>query len=214
MHDQTAMPRRRAADDRRDELLRTAHDVARSAGLDAVTPADVGAAAHASKALVFHYFGSTVELRRAVAAIAIDALDDALALPDDLVAGAAGGEGPGDRARRAAVVHALLDAVLAERQIWTDIWSGALRDDDATASRLDEVRAHLFARFTRTVASTRTLPDDDARGRLDLLAAGWVGFVEAVLARWLATGRRDRETVEDVVVDSLDGLLAAPPPRT
>jgi len=203
MPDQRATPRRRAADDRRDELLRTAHDVARSAGLDAVTPADVGAAAHASKALVFHYFGSTVELRRAVAAIAIDALDDALTVPEP-----AAPHTRDDRERRAAVVHTLLDAVLAERQIWTDIWSGALRDDDPTAARLDEVRAHLFARFTRTVASTRPLPDDDAaRGRLDLLAAGWVGFVEAVLARWLATGRRDRETVEDVVTSSLAGLL-------
>ncbi|HWK90988.1 MAG TPA: helix-turn-helix domain-containing protein [Luteimicrobium sp.] len=203
MPDPRATPRRRAADDRRDELLRVAHELARGSGLDAVTPADVGAAAHASKALVFHYFGSTVELRRAVAAIAIDALDTALTVPQGPTAPA-----PGDRAGRAAVVHALFDAVLAERQIWTDIWSGALRDDDATAARLDEVRAHLFARFTRTLASTHPLPADDAaRGRLDLLAAGWVGFVEAVLARWLATGRRDRETVEDVVGRSLDDLL-------
>ncbi|MGC5168106.1 TetR/AcrR family transcriptional regulator [Luteimicrobium sp. DT211] len=205
MPDQREAPRRRAADDRRDELLQAAHALARTAGLDAVTPADVGAAAGASKALVFHYFGSTVELRRAVAAIAVDALDDALTVPDDT-------SGGGDRARRAAVVHTLLDAVLAERQVWTDIWSGALRDDDGTAARLDEVRARLFARFTRTATSASASPDDDtAQSRLDLLAAGWVGFVEAVIARWLATGRRDRETVEAVIVDSLDGLL--PPDR-
>lgn len=199
---------RRAADDRRDELLRTAHGLARTEGLDAVTAAGVGAAAHASKALVFHYFGSTVELRRAVAAIAIDALDDALAVPDPAPALR---EGQEDRARRAVVVHTLLDAVLAERQVWTDIWSGALRDDDATTARLDTVRAHLFDRFTRVVDSARTAPDDGARGRLDLLAAGWVGFVEAVIARWIATGRHDREAVEEVVVDSLQGLL---PPTT
>ncbi|GAA4842091.1 hypothetical protein GCM10023221_20030 [Luteimicrobium xylanilyticum] len=198
--DRRARPRRRAADDRRDELLRTAHRMARDGGLDSVTPADVGAAAHASKALVFHYFGSTVELRRAVAAIAIDALDTAL---DDVPPTGSAQLG----AQRAAVVHTLLDAVLAERQLWTDIWSGALRDDDATAARLDEVRAHLFARFTRVAGSSLPAPDDGARGRLDLLAAGWVGFVEAVLARWLATGRHDRETVEAVVVDSLAGLL-------
>jgi AcrR family transcriptional regulator len=202
--DQRATSRRRAADDRRDELLRTAHRMARDGGLDAVTPADVGAAAHASKALVFHYFGSTVELRRAVAAIAIDALDDALGgAPDGAPAVGVADRDP----QRAAVVHTLLDAVLAERQLWTDIWSGALRDDDATTARLDEVRAHLFARFTRAVGSSLPAPDDGARGRLDLLAAGWVGFVEAVIARWLATGRHDRETVEAVVVDSLTGLL-------
>jgi AcrR family transcriptional regulator len=202
--DQRATSRRRAADDRRDELLRTAHRMARDGGLDAVTPADVGAAAHASKALVCHYFGSTVELRRAVAAIAIDALDDALGGAPDHTPPVAPAE-PGTQ--RAAVVHTLLDAVLAERQLWTDIWSGALRDDDATAARLDEVRAHLFARFTRAVGGSLPAPDDGARGRLDLLAAGWVGFVEAVIARWLATGRHDRETVEAVVVDSLAGLL-------
>ncbi|GMA22965.1 hypothetical protein GCM10025864_07240 [Luteimicrobium album] len=206
--DQRATPRRRAADDRRDELLSTAHRMARGGGLDAVTPADVGAAAHASKALVFHYFGSTVELRRAVAAIAIDALDDALGQTPDadpVPDPALGTMGLG--AQRAVVVHTLLDAVLAERQLWTDIWSGALRDDDATVARLDEVRAHLFSRFTRAVGSSLPAPDDDARGRLDLLAAGWVGFVEAVIARWLATGRHDRETVEAVVVDSLAHLL-------
>lgn len=223
--------RRLGADDRRDELLAAAHALALADGLDAVTAPGVAAAAHASKALVFHYFGSTVELRRAVASVAVDALDAALATTETTTGTTTGARTrtsatrtgaarttaeatvPPDDETRRRVVRTLVDAVVAHRRVWVDIWDGALRDDPPTVERLDALRGHLFARVAQLT--------DPSDARLDLVATGWVAFVEAVIARWLAADQHGRQGVagaaggtrvgrsalEDLVVRSMTALL-------
>ncbi|TWG83531.1 TetR family transcriptional regulator [Cellulosimicrobium cellulans J34] len=174
----TGSPRRREPADRRRELLDAAARHADEHGLDALTPAGVAARAGASKALVFHYFGSTAGLRPAVA-------------PDDR-----------PRPERPALaVTAFLDAVEARRLVWQDLWRGALADDEATQAALARARDHLVLRLTSTVSAT----DDDAlpaAPRLRLIAAGWVALVENVTAAWLAGSELSRAEVERLVLAS------------
>ncbi|SMF45802.1 transcriptional regulator, TetR family [Cellulosimicrobium cellulans J1] len=187
----TGSPRRREPADRRRELLDAAARHADEHGLDALTPAGVAARAGASKALVFHYFGSTAGLRRAVALEAVAQLEAAAVAPDDR-----------PRPERPALaVTAFLDAVEARRLVWQDLWRGALADDEATQAALARARDHLVLRLTSTVSAT----DDDAlpaAPRLRLIAAGWVALVENVTAAWLAGSELSRAEVERLVLAS------------
>src|SRR5690606_25757754 len=187
----TGSRRRREPADRRRELLDAAARHADEHGLDALTPAGVAARAGASKALVFHYFGSTAGLRRAVALEAVAQLEAAAVAPDDR-----------PRPERPALaVTAFLDAVEARRLGWQDLWRGALGHDEATQAARARARAHLVLRLTSTVSP----PDADAlpaAPRLRLIAAGWVALVENVTAAWLAGSELSRAEVERLVLAS------------
>lgn len=185
---------RREPADRRRELLAVAEAVARTDGLDGLTVPRVATEAHASKALVFHYFGSVVGLQRAVTTLAVDDLLDATHPPDDLP--------PAGRPR--VVLDAFITAVTARRAVWTDIWRGALRADPETQEILAVARATLVDRMASGVArrsSTRT-PD-----RVALLTLGWIALAENVTAAWLAGSSLSHTEVLDLLVDSLTALL-------
>lgn len=183
--------RRREPADRRRELLDAAARHADEHGLDALTPATVAARAGASKALVFHYFGSTAGLRRAVALEAVAELEAATVMPADRPLSQ----------RPALAVAAFLDAVEARRMLWQDLWRGRLAEDDATQRALTAVREGLVARMTSTVTSATddSLPTTP---RLRLLAAGWVALVENVTAAWLGGSDLSRAEIERLVLAS------------
>lgn len=182
-----AAPRtRREPADRRRELLDAAAREADAHGLDALAPAAVAARAGASKALVFHYFGSTVGLRRAVALEAVAELERAV------VAGRAAGERP------VLAVAAFLDTVEARRRVWQDLWRGTLAGDDATEAALAAVRTGLVARVTTSTAALGTEPSP----RLRLLTGGFVALVENVTAAWLGGSELSRAEVERLLLAS------------
>ncbi|MCB7136327.1 TetR/AcrR family transcriptional regulator [Cellulosimicrobium marinum] len=179
---------RREPADRRAELLDAAAREADEHGLDALVPATVAARAGASKALVFHYFGSTAGLRRAVAAVAIAELERATVTPDGLPLAQ----------RPALAVTAFLDAVEARRRVWQDLWRGTLADDTDTQEALAAVRAGLVLRMTSTAATVGPPPTP----RWHLLAGGWVALVENVTAAWLGGGDLTRTEIERLVLAS------------
>ncbi|MBD5786185.1 TetR/AcrR family transcriptional regulator [Cellulosimicrobium terreum] len=182
---------RREPADRRRELLDTAARTADEHGLDALTPATVAARTGASKALVFHYFGSTSGLRRAVALEAVAELEHATVAPDDRPLGE----------RPARAVAAFLDTVEVRRRVWQDLWRGALADDDETQAALAAVRDGLVVRMTSTVSAT-TAGEPLTTPRLRLLAGGWVALVENVTAAWLGGGDLTRAEIETLVLAS------------
>jgi AcrR family transcriptional regulator len=183
--------RRREPADRRRELLDEAARQADEHGLDSLTPASVAARSGASKALVFHYFGSTSGLRRAVALEAVAELEAATVAPDDRPLAQ----------RPALAVAAFLDAVEARRLLWQDLWRGALAEDDATQAALARVRESLVARMTSTVTAT-TAGTPAITPRLQLLAAGWVALVENVTAAWLGGSDLSRAELQRLVLAS------------
>ncbi|MBD8079808.1 TetR/AcrR family transcriptional regulator [Cellulosimicrobium arenosum] len=179
---------RREPADRRRELLDAAARHADEHGLDAVSPAAVAARTGASKALVFHYFGSTADLRRAVALEAVAELERATTAPADRPLAD----------RPALAVAAFLDTVEARRRVWQDLWRGTLAGDAATAAALADVRSGLVARMTTTAAAVGATTS----ARLSLLAGGWIALVENVTATWLDGNEPARGEVERLVLAS------------
>ncbi|NNU26086.1 TetR/AcrR family transcriptional regulator [Isoptericola sediminis] len=177
--------------DRRRQLLDVACETAEAGGLETLTPAAVAAQAGASKGLVFHYFGTTAQLRRAVALEAIERLAADLA-PDD---------GPLVE-RPARALSAFLGSVTARRRVWEDIWRGVLAGDPVTEDALRAIRADLVGRLT-TLADIGVTPD----ARLDLLARGWVALAETMTAAWLGEGSTSREDLSDLLLSSLSVLV-------
>jgi len=182
---------RREPADRRRELLDAADALARADGLAALGPAAVGSRAGASKALVFHYFGSNAGLRRAVAERAVAALEQAIAPVGGTV-----------EEQRRRIVAAYVDAVTERHRVWRDIWEGALAGDAPTEAALARVRTALVERLVQSGGAAGSTPT--AR----LVAAGWVALVETMTARWLADGGAgvSRDELERLVLDSLAAL--------
>lgn len=185
---------RREPADRRRELLAVAEAVARTDGLDGLTAPRVAAEAHASKALVFHYFGSVVGLQRAVTALAVEDLLAATRPPEDLT----------HADRRRVVLDAFITAVTARRAVWTDIWRGALRADPETQEILAAARATLVDRAASGAAQPASAGTPD---RVALLTLGWVALAENVTAAWLAGSHLTHHDLLDLLVDALDALL-------
>lgn len=179
---------RREPADRRRELLDAAARLADEQGLDALTPAAVASGAGASRALVFHYFGSTSGLRRAVVLEAVAELERATVAPDDRPL----------TDRPALAVAAFLDTVESRRRVWQDLWRGTLGDDPATQEALAAVRAGLVLRMTTTAATVGATPTS----RWDLLVGGWVALVENVTAAWLGGSDLTRAEIERLVLAS------------
>ncbi|MEP7763879.1 TetR/AcrR family transcriptional regulator [Sanguibacter sp. 25GB23B1] len=183
--------------DRRRDLLRTADSLARTVGLDGLTAQTVAATARASKALIFHYFGSVVGLQRAVATVAVHDLLTATHPPDHLART--------DRPR--ALLDAFITAVTARREVWTDIWGGALRADPETQTMLADARSELVDRMASGVAERSPGDPADEQPRIALLSLGWVALAENVTAAWLAGSTLSQDELLDLLVGSLTALL-------
>jgi len=202
--------------DRRRELLVVAERLAATDGIGSLSTQAVARAAGASKALVFHYFGSVVGLQRAVVSAAVD----------DLLAALAATEGPVSPERPVVVLDAFITTVTARRELWTDIWRGALHDDPQTQEILADARSLLVERLARrstAVHASSTSPTPDAAGdqrlspdALALLSRGWVALAENTTAAWLAGSPLTQHELRDLLVRTLSavlGDLAGPLPR-
>ncbi|ROS78849.1 TetR/AcrR family transcriptional regulator [Cellulomonas sp. PhB143] len=191
---------RRDPTERRDELLDAALRVATRHGLVGLSPAGVAQESGRSKALVFHYFGSTDGLRRAVARVAIDDLDAQVHAPEDVPAAQ----------RPALVARRFLDAVTGRAPVWRDVWRGTLAADAETAAALEAVRRALVERMARAASDAGFDPSP----RAATLARGWVALVETVTAQWLdqdGPGPLGRADVESLAVQSLAVLVPEVP---
>lgn len=200
--------------DRRRELLTVAERLARQDGLASLSTQAVATAAGASKALVFHYFGSVVGLQRAVVEEVVTDLLAALGAPDD--------DSPDDHDRPVVVLDAFITAVTARRELWTDIWRGALHDDAQTQEVLGDARTALVERLARRSSALRGRTGAADAGdaplspeALALLSRGWVALAENVTASWLAGSPLDQAALRDLLVRSLAAVLGdatVPPP--
>lgn len=203
--------------DRRRELLTVAERLARQDGLASLSTQAVATAAGASKALVFHYFGSVVGLQRAVVEEVVTDLLAALGAPD--------GDSPDDHDhdRPVVVLDAFITAVTARRELWTDIWRGALHDDAQTQEVLGDARTALVERLARRSSALRGRTGTADAGTaalspeaLALLSRGWVALAENVTASWLAGSPLDQAGLRDLLVRSLAAVLGdatVPPAR-
>lgn len=191
--------------DRRRELLDVAERLAREGGLASLSTQAVATAAGASKALVFHYFGSVVGLQRAVVAEVVAELLTALGAPDHELDALA------EQDRPVVVLDAFITAVTARRELWTDIWRGALHDDAQTQEILEDARSALVDRLARRSSALHGRSDGTGAplgpDALALLSRGWVALAESATASWLAGSPLRQDELRDLLVRSLSAVL-------
>jgi AcrR family transcriptional regulator len=185
--------RRQEPADRRRALLAQASAIARTEGLDAVTADHLGRTAGTSKALVFHYFGSVRGLRLAVLEGEVADLLAATTPPPELE--------PVERP--AVVLVAFLDHVLSRRELWLEVWRGALAGDDGARELLEGARLEIVDRMVSIAVGT----GQPANPRLVLLARGWIALVEEIAAGWVSGAEVSREEVVDLLLASLTVLV-------
>jgi len=186
--------RRLAPGDRRAEILVAALDLFAQRPADQVSVEDVAAAAHASAATVYHYFGPKPQLvqqvLRATADELIEQLDVAPDAPPAL--------------RLAASLSTYLDYLAAHPKSWSALLRAGHSADDPTAAIAESVDAHALAMSLDAV-----FPEDDPPAVLVLALRGWLAFVKDVCWRWLEHGTVDRGQVEVLLAMGYVGCLQA-----
>lgn len=174
---------------RRGQLLEVCLDLIGTRPWDAVTMADIAAAAGVSKPLLYHYFSTKAEIY--VAAVAAAAADLAEATrPDPTVAA--------DR-RAAASLRAHLDWIDAHSHSYRAILHGGLSGHPDVQPIIARARTDVVDRIAGAIGGR---PSATMRTAL----RGWVGFLEAASLDWLER--------KDVPKERLVELLAASIPAT
>lgn len=193
------MPRRLTPDARRAAIVEQARRVFASAPYDAVSVADVAAAAGVSEPLVHRYFagkgGLYLEVVRGAAAELRAAQESADA---DLPAGVTA------RRRVERSVEVTLDFVGRSAVGWT----APLRTPYETFPQAAEVRIAARDHYVRQLRSLLELPDDPS---LDLVLRGYLAFVDAACVAWVDRGclDEDRAPLVAAAVGALFGALRA-----
>ncbi len=190
-------PRRRLSkEERRRQLLEAGRDLLAERGLEQVTVDAVTSRAGASKALLFHYFGSfpdyQLELLRDQGERLLEATAPDPALADDPFA------------MLRASLAAYVDFIEQEPSVYVSLLRGTASTDPAMRELVDDVRGRMAA---RPLALAPMLGIEPTR-QLELAVTGWIAFVEEVTIRWLQGGTDvDREGLLDLTAGALIGVV-------
>lgn len=186
-------PRRRLdLEVRREELLGAAFALFVGRGYDQVGIEDVARAAGASKGLVYHYFPTKKHLYRAAvergAALLLERTDVAPDAP------------PLERLE--AGLEAYFAYVAEHRDAYEALMRGAAGVDAEVAAILDRTREEIARRVLDGLPLTRVGAAVQAAVR------GWIGFVEALALRWLASPEPDRGVLRQLALGALQHAIA------
>jgi AcrR family transcriptional regulator len=173
---------------RREQLLSVAREMLRSRPVDEVTIEAVASVAGVSPGLVFHYFGSQREFRRAVTEQAVTELLSALEPSAELPAA--------DQLREGLDTFTL--AVARSPELFVTI----VRAADSLASG-----------FRSTIISwLRAAVEGDGVAMtpaLEAALAGWLAFAEQVILGWVNSESLSREEVVELCARAFLGILGA-----
>lgn len=192
------VPRRRLnAETRRDAILEAAVEAFRVQPYGAVKVTDIAAAAGASSALVFRYFGSKpalyAEVSRVAGQIFITRQAEALAaLP----------EGTSIREHVKTILIAYLDLIADHPDSWANPFVAGDEPPEAIAVRT-EARAYFVERLRELLDLT------PGWKRHDYSLVGFFGFVDQACLEWVKRGcpKDDRWPIVEASLGSLEGAL-------
>lgn len=189
--------RRMAPDERRALILRAAGDLFSQRSYADVSVADIAAAAGVSPPLIVFHFGSKRSLYLAVLAAAAAAIRAGL---DDL-------PGPPSLDRLRAGVRFYAGYARTHRAGFLSLLRGGQGVAEA-AGLVEAFRDELAAQIHAAVSPSPGR--DDSPGTLTLLAVrGYLGYVDAVIAHWLALPEDQRDQVSaDMIADVAAGAFA------
>lgn len=177
----TASPRRLAPGERRRQILDTARQLLDVKHLVEITVEEAARLAGVSPGLVFHYFGTQVGFRRALAEEAARELLGQLA-PDPAYSHAEQLRGALDRFAVYAAGHPRLYVAVTS-------------DANADAREVHQGIVGTVAGWITGIMADIGVPVTPA---LTAAVSGWIAFTEKVVAGWLAESGLTREEVVDL----------------
>jgi AcrR family transcriptional regulator len=179
---------------RREQLLSVARELLRSHSLHEVTVETVAAAAGVSSGLVFHYFGTQVEFRRAVIELAVaELLSELRPTP---------GLSPAEQ------LLAGLDTFTQAVAESPELFLAVVRPGSALADVHSGFRSVVgeWVRVGVLEAGVSVTPIAEAA------IEGWLAFAEEVIFRWVTSdGTLARSEVVELCARACLGLLLDPP---
>lgn len=176
-------------EDRLEALLRFGREHFALHGYDALSVDQIASRAGVSKGTIYNYFGG----RRGFYLATIErAVDDLLAAIEPPPGASLGAVLPG-------MTGAFVAFAAEHEGIYLAVVRGGLGADEEVGSLLERVRVAAMRHIADALALRELSP------RLDLAIAGWVAFVEATTARWLA----DRPVPASELVELFTANLAS-----
>lgn len=182
---------RLSVDDRRAQLLEVCLDLIGTRSWDALTMADIAAAAGVSKPLLYHYFSTKAEIY--VAAVSAAAAELADTTKPDLTL-------PGEE-RTHASLHAHLEWIEAHAPSYRAILHGGVSGDPDVQSIVARSRSEVVRRITRAIGAGRPSPT------VRIALRGWIGFLEAASLEWLDRKDVTKEQLVDLLARSLSATI-------
>lgn len=177
---------------RRAQLIDLGVEMLATRRLDELSVELIAKAAGISRGLLFHYFPSKqefhLEVARAAAAEMIRRTEpDTSQTPVDALRGA---------------LTSFMDYVEENPDNYKSLVRGAASGDASMRAIFDETRSTMASRIL-DVLTTMGL---EASARVQLAIAGWVGFVEECVVRWIDTRTISREELLEILVKSLPAV--------
>lgn len=184
--------RRLSVDSRRDELLAAAQALFARMPPDEVNINDIAAAAGASRALVYHYFGGKNELYLASLRQTADELIEGLTEP-------LGGTVPEQLAEG---LHRYFEFAEQHKAGFVALLRGGpARTGDEAGQIVEEVRQLLLDQLLTSTEIEIPSPV------LRITMHGWMAAVEVAALDWLVSGTPERSVVEHLLVGHLLAML-------
>lgn len=184
--------RRLSVDERRDELIEAALQLFSTQPPEDVSIDDVAAAAGASRALVYHYFGGKYELYLAALSSAAKQLSDLLEIPTE-----------GKPLERLKIsLERYFDFVESHAAGYTALLRGGPADRSGEVGEIvDGIRRLLLDRILHALRIESPQPI------LRITLRSWMATVETAGLDWLENGDVTRKQLERLLVDQLIVLL-------
>jgi AcrR family transcriptional regulator len=178
-------------DERRRQLLEAGAALFAEHAYEEISMRDIAKAAGVSKALLYHYFPSKIDLFKA--AVAEKAADLQRVI-----------EPPGDGTPFEQLT-ATLDAYLAWIEANAVTWSKLMQ----SAAALPEARELVegFRQRTMDMALARLTSDERPRPALRTAITGWLGYMDAAILDWTQARDLPREQLRDLLLAAFGAAL-------
>lgn len=188
---------RLSPEERRRQLIALGVEMLRGRSLEDVSITEIADQAGISRGLLFHYFPTKQDFHLAIIQHAnAELLERTAPAPDlDLYA------------KLRDSIERYVDYVTENRTSYLALLRGPASASPELTAMVD---AHRNAQVNRILTESPIPLDDTDLPRLTLAVRGWIAFVEETTLTWLREAPITRETLIDMLVDSLTALTLNP----
>jgi AcrR family transcriptional regulator len=180
-------------DERRGQILAAGTTLFAEHAFEEISMREIAAAAGISKALLYHYFPSKIDLFKAAVAEAASELEQLIAP-----------SGPGPATEQlASILDSYLGWIAEHAHAWTKLMQSAATLREAS-DIVEGFRAH-----TMEMILTQLTGNGPPRPALRSAIVGWLAYMDAAILDWIQHKDLPREKLRDLLIGTFGGALLA-----